>query len=284
MGLLPIPEHAWANDSIAAASQMAAQYLDLEALDRMARQAEKLQSSMSIRIPNSNDPPSTTHAENLKPKVGIIRDSAFQFYYPENIEALITAGAETVFFSPLDTETIPPIDGLYIGGGFPETHAEKLAENVTFKNNLKNLVEEGLPIYAECGGLMYLGKELILEGKSYPMVGVLPVVYGFSKKPQGHGYTIVSVERPNPYFTVGTELRGHEFHYSHVLEWGTDDPNLVFFMKRGNGIKDRRDGACYKNVLATYTHIHALGTPSWAQALVRNAMVYKKQMVKNDIK
>ena len=284
MGLLPTPEHAWANDSIADASQMAAQYLDLEALDRMAHKAEKLQSPMSIQIPNSNDQPSTTHAENLKPKVGIIRDSAFQFYYPENIEALIAAGAETVFFSPLDTETIPPIDGLYIGGGFPETHAEKLAANGTFKNNLKILAEEGLPIYAECGGLMYLGKELNLKGKSYPMVGVLPVVYGFSEKPQGHGYTIVSVERPNPYFTVGTELRGHEFHYSHVLELGGDDPDLVFFMKRGNGIKDRRDGVCYKNVLATYTHIHALGTPLWAQALVRNAIAYKKQMVKNDFK
>jgi cobyrinic acid a,c-diamide synthase len=280
MGLIPTPEHAWANDSIGAASQMAAQYLDLEALDHVAHGAEAFQPQMRHRISDANCQPPEAHAANLRPKVGIIRDSAFQFYYPENIETLVAAGAETVFFSPLDTETIPPIDALYIGGGFPETHAEKLAENATFKNDLKTLAEEGLPIYAECGGLMYLGKKLILKEKSYPMTGVLPVVYGFSKKPQGHGYTIVSVERPNPYFSVGTELRGHEFHYSKVLEWGGDDQNLVFFMKRGNGIKNRRDGACYKNVLATYTHIHALGTPSWAQALVRNAIAYKKQISK----
>jgi cobyrinic acid a,c-diamide synthase len=276
MGLIPTPEHSWANDSIAVASQMASQYLDLKALDRIARDADELQPQLSIQISDSIDQPSQTRAENLRPKIGIIRDSAFQFYYPENIETLVAAGAEIVFFSPLDTETIPPIDALYIGGGFPETHAEKLVENVTFKNELKTLAEEGLPIYAECGGLMYLGQELILEEKSYPMAGVIPVVYGFSKKPQGHGYTIVSVERPNPFFAVGTEFKGHEFHYSKLLEWSGDDQDLVFFMKRGTGIKNRRDGARYKNVLATYTHIHALGSPSWAQALVRNAIVYKK--------
>ena len=276
MGLIPTPEHSWANDSIAVASQIVSQHLDLEALDRIARDADDLQPQMSIQISDSIDPPAQTRAENLRPKIGIIRDSAFQFYYPENIETLVAAGAEIVFFSPLDTETIPPIDALYIGGGFPETHAEKLVENVTFKNELKILAEEGMPIYAECGGLMYLGKELILEEKSYPMAGVIPVVYGFSKKPQGHGYTIVSVERPNPFFAVGTEFKGHEFHYSKLLEWSGDDQDLVFFMKRGTGIKNRRDGARYKNVLATYTHIHALGSPSWAQALVRNAIVYKK--------
>jgi len=137
------------------------------------------------------------------------------------------------------------------------------------------LAQGGLPIYAECGGLMYLGEKLVLDEKTFPMAGVLPIVFGFSKKPQGHGYTVVTVEQKNPYFDIGSEIKGHEFHYSKVLKWNGADKDLAFTMKRGAGIINKRDGVCYKNVLATYTHIHALGTPSWAGALVRNAMAYK---------
>ena len=109
------------------------------------------------------------------------------------------------------------------------------------------------------------------------MAGVLPIVYGFSRRPQGHGYTVIEVDRPNPYYEVGTQYRGHEFHYSRVLQWDGTDRDLVFRMKRGAGIIDGRDGACYRNVLATYTHLHALGTPAWARALVRNAESYREQ-------
>jgi len=212
----------------------------------------------------------------LAPRIGIIRDSAFQFYYPENIEALAAGGVEIVFISPLKDQELPELDALYIGGGFPETHAEQLADNKNFSKQLKALAENGFPIYAECGGLMYLGEKLVLEGKSYPMAGILPVAFDFYKKPQGHGYTIVKVEGQNPYYDVGTEIRGHEFHYSRVSNWSGGKNDLVFRMKRGAGIDKDRDGILYKNVLATYTHVHALGTPGWAGALVRNAIKYKK--------
>ena len=139
------------------------------------------------------------------------------------------------------------------------------------------MAEDGLPIYAECGGLMYLGEELVLEKKSYPMVGVLPLTFDFYSRPQGHGYTVVTVENENPFYKVGAEIRGHEFHYSRVLQWSGDEKDLVFRMQRGVGITKDKDGICYKNVLATYTHIHALGTPHWAQALVRNAIAYQKK-------
>ncbi|MCK7512472.1 MAG: hypothetical protein MZV70_56170 [Desulfobacterales bacterium] len=119
------------------------------------------------------------------------RDSAFQFYYPENIEALQAAGAEIVFVSPLREDTLPDVDALYIGGGFPETHAQELAANTGFSRRMRELVEDGFPVYAECGGLMYLGEELVLEGRSYPMAGVLPLSFGLFKRPQGHGYTVV---------------------------------------------------------------------------------------------
>ena len=275
MGLIPTPEHEWANDSINAALKMAKSYIDLDSLIEIACTSNR-QPAIGNRQPvTSNRQPATGNRQPA-PRIGIIKDSAFQFYYPENIDALVAAGAETVFISPLRTNKIPPIDALYIGGGFPETHAKELSENEQFRNELKAFAEEGLPIYAECGGLMYLGEELVLDNKSYQMAGVLPVVFGLSKKPKGHGYTIISVERENKYFKKGSEIRGHEFHYSYVLEWKGNDKDLVFNMKKGNGFINKKDGLCYKNVLATYTHIHALGTPSWAKAMVSNAISYKK--------
>jgi cobyrinic acid a,c-diamide synthase len=293
MGLVPMPEHGWAKDSIAAASQTALQYLDLDALAEIACDTPVHPKS---RIPSadyadlhrlsehsihpSQSLISHPKSEIRNPKsirIGIVKDSAFQFYYPENIDALIALGVEPVFTSPLTSDSIPPVDALYIGGGFPETHAGELAQNVTFRDEIKSLAEDGLPIYAECGGLMYLGEELVLDGKSYPMAGVLPIVFGFSKRPQGHGYTIITVERENPYYKVGTEIKGHEFHYSRVLKWRGNDRDLAFSMKRGVGVINKRDGLCYKNVLATYTHIHALGTPLWANAMVQNATSYRNK-------
>ena len=107
------------------------------------------------------------------------------------------------------------------------------------------------------------------------MVGVLPIVFGFSKRPQAHGYSVIEVDRQNPYFEVGTKLRGHEFHYSKVLEWNGEAEDLTFKVERGTGLVDKRDGVCYKNVLATYTHIHALGFPCWADGVVRRSREHK---------
>jgi cobyrinic acid a,c-diamide synthase len=278
MGLIPTPEHSWAQDSINDVSQIADRYLDLDALAEVARDAAAIPLSSNLRESIRHPRLTPTGIRHPEIRIGIIKDSAFQFYYPENIEALEAAGAETIFISPLSSDTIPPVDALYIGGGFPETHARQLAHNIKFREQLKSLAEEGLPIYAECGGLMYLGEELVLDENSYPMAGVLPIVFGFSKKPEGHGYTIVVVKEQNPYFEVGTELKGHEFHYSRVLEWRGAEKDLVFQMKRGTGFYDNKDGVRYKNVLATYTHLHALGTPYWAESMVRNAIAYQNKI------
>jgi cobyrinic acid a,c-diamide synthase len=285
LGLVPTPEHRSVAAAVDDAAEIASRYIDIDALAEIAFNAQAFQilDTASEKRPHKRQilektPPgktSHTSARRSRPKIGIIRDSAFQFYYPENIEALQLAGAETLLISPFTSADIPPVDALYIGGGFPETHAHELSNNVSFRKQLKDLADGGMPIYAECGGLMYLGEALVLEGASYPMAGVLPAVFGFFKKPQGHGYTIAAVEQTNPYFDIGTEVRGHEFHYSRVLKWHGKDNDLAFAMKRGTGFLNKRDGVCYKNVLATYTHIHALGTTSWAGALVRNAMAYK---------
>ena len=295
MGLVPTPEHDWADASIEKAADMAEHYLDLDRLLAIARQAPPL--TPTDKIPPT--PPLTKGGmktapplekgglggfrgifEGPLPRIGVIRDAAFQFYYPENLEALEAAGAEVVVVSALTDQELPRLDGLYIGGGFPETQAQALAENERFRQDVRRLAEAGLPIYAECGGLMYLGESLIFDNVTYPMVGLFPVAFGFSKRPVGHGYTVIKVARPNPYFKPGIQIRGHEFHYSSVLSWQGKKEDLCFRMTRGGGFAGKRDGLCYKNTLATYTHIHALGTPSWAKAMVEAAALYRKNRPK----
>jgi len=280
MGLVPTPEHELSAEAVLDAETIVKKHVDLETLFKIAGQAPAvtaLRKGPSKQTAQNRLSPIQEVETGPKspPKVGIIRDSAFQFYYPDNIEALVSQGAEVVFISPFESDTIPLLDALYIGGGFPETHVKALSDNRKFRRQLKSLAEDGIPIYAECGGLMYLGEALVMDNVSYPMAGVFPLVFGFSRKPQGHGYTVVKVAGPNPYYAVGTEIRGHEFHYSSVLAWKGDNQDLVFDMQRGNGIINKKDGVRYKNVLATYTHIHALGTPAWAEAMVRNALNYR---------
>ena len=277
MGLVPTPEHAWANDAIKKAARIARTHINLDAVIRLAKQHQTVRHTTTtvINSAEKNEKPFPLSSEN-RPVIGIIKDAAFQFYYPENIEALENEGARIHYISPLSQQDIAPVDALYIGGGFPETHAEQLAQNRSFRSKLKQLAQGGLPVYAECGGLMYLGESLCLNGHTYPMSGVLPVVFGLSKKPLGHGYTIVSVEKENPFFDKGIEFKGHEFHYSKVLEWRGEDKNLVFTMKRGAGFINGKDGVCHQNVLATYTHIHSLGLPVWAKSMVEQALSYQK--------
>ena len=274
MGLIPTQESPEAHHSIQTVTEIAEQYLDIEALLDIAHKVPSL--ACNDKSPGA-EYLGRTETGKAGLRIGIIRDAAFQFYYPENLDALTARGAELVPISPLSDRQVPGVDGLYIGGGFPETHAELLASNQSFRKNLRQLAENGLPIYAECGGLMYLGKELLMDGRCYPMVGVLPIVFGFSKRPQAHGYTVIEVDRQNPYFEVGTKLRGHEFHYSKVLEWHGQSQDLAFKVERGTGLADKRDGVCYKNVLATYTHIHALGFPCWADGIVRRAWENKQK-------
>ncbi len=273
MGLVPTPEHDWARSSIEAAADVARDYIDLEAVMRTAREAEPFLLEREAGAEEASQAGFSSDAP--PPTIAVIRDSAFQFYYPENLEALAAAGARLVFTSPLENGTPPDADAMYIGGGFPETHAEELARNETFRDRLKRLAQGGLPIYAECGGLMYLGEQLVLDDKAYDMCGVLPVTFGFSRRPQGHGYTILEVTGANPFFRTGTTLKGHEFHYSSVLKWHGRKEDLAYTMARGTGLIDGKDGLCHKNVLATYTHLHASGTPLWAPALVAKALQYR---------
>ncbi|MDD3581470.1 MAG: cobyrinate a,c-diamide synthase [Desulfobacca sp.] len=270
MGLVPPQEHQGATRALATALNLAQKYLNLDHLWELAGQAPALP---TIKLAKAQE----DQPLDYPVVIGIIRDSAFQFYYPENLEALTRLGARLVEINALQDSLLPPVDALYIGGGFPETHAAALAHNQSFRRSVWQAAEAGLPVYAECGGLMYLGESLILNGQTYPMTGVLPLAFKLGKRPQGHGYTVVAVEGPNPFFPVGTQLKGHEFHYSKVINSQIEPRALVFRLQRGQGIIDQRDGLCYKNVLATYTHIHASGTPGWAAAMVQRAREFRDQ-------
>ena len=237
-------------------------YLDLERLVETAWKAPKAAKPAKPEI-------SSLTAEGLR--IGVIKDAAFSFYYPENLEILERHGAKIVIFSALDAPKVPDnLDILYIGGGFPEMHMAQLANNRKLMRSIKKAAENNLPIYAECGGLMYLAESVRFNDKKASMCGVFPLDLHVSKKPQGHGYCEVEVDTFNPFFTEGAKLRGHEFHYSFFSPEGKN-LNTAFRVKRGTGCFDNRDGLIYKNVLASYLHLHSTGCPEWAKGIIQAA-------------
>jgi cobyrinic acid a,c-diamide synthase len=244
---------------------MAEKYLDLDAIENCMGEID--QSGTEVRV--------TPEEPSAKVRIGILKDAAFQFYYPENLEALIAEGADLVEINAMMAEKLPELDGLYIGGGFPETSARRLSENSSFRQSVKLAAEAGLPIYAECGGLIYLGESIKLDGTEYPLAGVFPIRFGLHRKPQAHGYTELTVSGENPFYKVGEKIKGHEFRYSEILSWQGTKADLALDMQRGVGFMDNRDGLVYKNVLALYTHIHSLSTPQWAGNLVALALEFK---------
>ncbi len=206
----------------------------------------------------------------------MIRDRAFSFYYPENLEALERAGARLSYLNSLEDTSLPKLDGLLIGGGFPEVFAARLAANRAFREGLCQEIEKGLPVYAEGGGLYYLSKGIHVEEAWYPMLGVLPFDIGLEAKPRGHGYTVLETVLSNPYFAKGMVVKGHEFHHARLLNLDKNSVEFAFQVKRGHGIDKKADGLIHKNVLASFTHIHALGHPEWAVRLVATARSYRQ--------
>jgi cobyrinic acid a,c-diamide synthase len=264
LGLLPPEEHPEADATVSRLAALAREHLDLPRILEAARRAPPLPSRPGAAQEDTISPAA------VKVRVGVFRDSAFTFYYPENLEALEAAGAELCFISPLEDGALPGVDALYIGGGFPETHAARLAGNQALHAAVRRAAQAGLPIYAECGGLIFLSRSLHVEGREHRMAGVLPVELELCARPQGHGYVQLSVDTENPFFPVGTELRGHEFHYTRLRE-GAELPPSAFRVLRGSGCGGGRDGLFHRNVIGGYTHLHALGAPQWAPGLVRLA-------------
>lgn len=264
MGLVPFQERERAEGALNWARAIAQNHLQLDDLWNAAHRAVGLSVSLESAEEDQGVPVD-------RPRIGVIRDRAFWFYYPDNLTQLENLGATLVEVNAISDKALCPVDALYIGGGFPETQAPALADNRDFRESLRRDIEAGLPVYAECGGLMYLGGGLIVEGAFYPMVGALPADFVLEKRPQGHGYTVLETQTPNPYYPVGTVLKGHEFHYSKAVIKDEKDVRFAFRVKRGFGVDGRRDGFLRKNVLATYTHIHAGGNRDWARQIFKVA-------------
>ncbi len=259
LGLVTAAEHPDREAAIARAADVVAAHVDLDALLAVARSARP------AAFPDLE--PGPAPADGVR--IGVLRDEAFSFYYPENLEALAAAGAELVDVSPLRAPALPPLDALYIGGGFPEVHARRLAANAGFLDSLRRAAADGLPVYAECGGLMFLARSLRTGEGTFPMAGVIGADVEQTASVQGHGYAEGVVEAPNPFFPVGTRLLGHEFHYSRLLD--AAGATTVVRLERGTGVRGRRDAIVAGNVWASYVHLHALGTPEWATGMVAAA-------------
>jgi len=234
-----------------------------------------------------------------RPRIAYVRDSALWFYYEENLEALERAGAELVRLEiagrgaaqwPELRGASPQggcgeIDGLYLGGGFPEDCAEQLSASPHMRT-LVAWAEAGLPIYAECGGFMLLSQGIEREGRLWPMSGIFPVVAQFCGKPQGLGYVRGTVTAENPFFPLGMEILGHEFHYSRCRWQGAPPPHGLLLHK-GQGMGgcqgevsmrgQNLDGLLHRNVWASYTHIFALAVPCWASNFVAAARRFAKE-------
>jgi cobyrinic acid a,c-diamide synthase len=285
LGLIPSEETRKAESIVDLISQRLNTYLDLNGILMIAKRFNTPNSSLFLQgarrhnelhlpqVEKEDEETSYTLSNRMvgvgnltsKIKIGVLRDQAFNFYYPENIEALEEKGAEIIYINSL-RDSLPQIDALYIGGGFPEFFLEELEKNNYLRRDIANAIEGGLPVYAECAGLMYLCQRNYWEGKSYEMVGVIPAEVQISKRPEAHGYVMVETEAENPFFPKGTTILGHEFHHSKLLLM--KEVKFVFKIKRGHGIDGKKDGILYKNMFATYIHIHSLGVPQWAEAFI----------------
>jgi cobyrinic acid a,c-diamide synthase len=261
LGLIPSNESASATERIAVIGQAVADQVDLDRLLDIARRAP-LPQSTKTSIEDAS------HRHDVT--IGIARDSAFGFYYPDDLLALERAGAKLVPFNTLTDTTLPKVDALFIGGGFPETRMAELERNSALRRAIRNAIEAGLPAYAECGGLMYLARGLTWRAERREMVGVIDGEIIMHERPQGRGYVRLSETGDSPWpRTEGTpnEIAAHEFHYS-SLENLNAGGQFAYHVKRGSGIDGIHDGLIYKNLLACYTHQRDTRQNRWTNRFV----------------
>lgn len=269
MGLISNREYDEAGAVLSRLAGIIRDNCDLAGLLAVARSAPRETREVGPLWPQAEKP--------VGVRIGVVRDAALWFYYEENIEALARAGAEIVELSLLSEDPWPEMHGLYLGGGFPETMAGRLAANVKIREHVKALADSGMPVYAECGGLMFLGRALKVGDREYPMSGVFDVTTELCEKPQGLGYVKARVIRENPFHPVGEEVLGHEFHYSCCLPGDAPPPHeLCLAMEKGSGMGRKSDGLLRNNAFAAYTHIHALGCTWWARRFVDAAAAFRK--------
>ncbi len=236
------------------AADLVENHLDL---DRLLAEAGRRTGDEPVAVAGRQRPASG------RVRLGVARDAAFCFYYPDNLELLERAGAELVFFSPLADERLPDrLDGLYLGGGYPELHAAKLAQNSSLLAQIRELAAKGLPVYAECGGFMALARSI--DGA--PMAGVFPARAQMLPRRRALGYREVTLAADSPLGPTGTTLRGHEFHYSDMA-MPAEVPRAYRLTRRA-GEDAGEEGYLIGNVLGSYVHLHFGSNPQVARNFV----------------
>lgn len=269
LGLIPSYEVEALKEKIDLISDAMEETIDFDGLMGLAEKAPKLEVEEFSQ---------TKEVEGLR--IGVPMDKAFNFYYEDNLELLMKLGAEIVYFSPIEDEALPDnLDGLYVGGGFPEVFAKELSSNKTMLRSVKDFVEKEGPVYAECGGLMYMCHHIIdLEGCSFEMVGLLPNDSVMTKRLQRFGYVEVSLDEDSVIGPKGTCFRAHEFHRSKLTECEEDHYNYLVTKDKGNGdIKKWTCGYRYKNFLGGYAHIHFYNNIELAKNFLKTCLEVKER-------
>ena len=272
LGLVPGHEDLQCQQKVELLADAVQDQVDLDAVMAISRSAPDIDATWTDM---SHTPPRATIEADIR--LGLVRSPAFGFYYPDDLEALQAAGASIVEIDPeIDTE-LPDIDALFIGGGFPETHMQQLEANTSMRKSIRAAIEDGLPAYAECGGLMYLAKSIEWNDDRCEMVGAIDADIIMEQRPQGRGYVQLQETGNNlwPDPPAGT-LYAHEFHYSR-LKSVDKAVKFAFDVKRGTGIDGQHDGYIYRNLLANYTHQRNTRSNPWAVRFINFARSCKKQ-------
>jgi len=259
LGLIPSNEADAADNKIATIRALIEQQVDLDRLLAVAGDAPLSYAPLPLTAPSGSQ----------RVRIGIARDAAFGFYYPDDLDALQQAGAELVMFDTLRDARLPEVDALFIGGGFPESHMQALEQNAALRSAIRKAIENGLPAYAECGGLMYLSRSIHWHGECREMVGVIPADCVMHERPQGRGYVRLqeTAYAPWPPGPQAQEFAAHEFHYS-GLENLPDGLQFAYQVKRGSGIDGRHDGIVMHRLLACYSHMRDTAQHHWAGRFV----------------
>lgn len=265
LGLVPPAEHAPGGIMDALADAVEA-HVDVDALLRTANYAPPLVVPGPVCFPPMPVVQTVT--------IGVARDEAFSFYYQDGLDLLESRGARLVPFSPVHDRSLPAVDGLYLGGGFPEVHAAALSENTRMRGAVNDAAASGVPVYAECGGMMYLARQLVDQaGREYDMAGVLPVITSMQQRLAALGYVTLRATADTLLLRRGETVRGHEFHFSTVTM--SEPVEFGFASDGGRGIDEGRDGICTPTLLASYTHLHFASHPAMAERFVEACKNYK---------
>jgi cobyrinic acid a,c-diamide synthase len=260
LGLIPSNEQDDAEEQIARIGRNIEMQVDLDRLVSIGA---------TSRVPEAPETAPCSIAPLDQPlRIGIARDEAFGFYYPGDLQAMTGAGAELVLIDTLRDTNLPAIDALFIGGGFPESCMQQLQDNVSLRTAIRAAIEGGLPVYAECGGLMYLSRSITWQGKCCDMVGSIPADTVMHSRPQGRGYVRLAPTAAHPWAGSAAEICAHEFHYS-ALENLPAEHAYAFRVMRGAGLDGAHDGFVYRNLLACYTHQRNTWSNRWCEHFLR---------------